>query len=111
MSAARSICFARSILCCKINWCGLFPVDLRNVCEKSAVLSPATSAIFVQTQLFLDLCMHQLRNPSQTRESQSATIRRRGTPPYRVTIDQRTGKFLFRGSLIQTQLTPCYLVY
>ena len=44
MSAARSICFARSILWCRTNWCGLFPVDLRNVCEKCAVLNPADCA-------------------------------------------------------------------
>jgi hypothetical protein len=44
MSAARSICFARSILWWRTNWCGLFPVDLRNVCEKCAVLNPTDSA-------------------------------------------------------------------
>jgi hypothetical protein len=64
------------------------------------------SSALIKRHFVFDLCLYQLDDPSQARGSQAPTIRRRRKSPYRVTIDQRTCKFLFRG--IQEQILSAF---
>ena len=72
LSAARNISLARSILRCNTNWCGLWPVDWPNICEKWVMLKPAASA-----------SSSRLKSPSISVCTSSTTFRRRAgvNPP------------------------------
>jgi hypothetical protein len=48
---------------------------------------------FIETQLVLDLCMHQLRNPSQPCEAQSTSVR----------TDDRAEILYFRGVILSSK--------
>lgn len=66
LSEVLNSSLARSTRARRRNWWGGHPVDLRNACEKYAVLSPAALLSKVgDAKILIDMPMNPFCNPAQ----------------------------------------------